>query len=191
VWRTRVGYAGGAKESPTYEAIGDHVESIEVLYDPKVVSYDELLDVFWESHDPSGRPYTNQYSSIVLATTDAQLATARESARRYEVANGKSVATRIEPLSRFYPAEDYHQKYYLRQDPTLAREFSAMFGGDEQALRDSAAAAKVNGYIAGDGTPTQLAARIGSLGLAEKATAYLQERVSDAAATAGCAVELK
>jgi len=190
VWRTRVGYAGGAKESPTYEAIGDHVESVEVLYDPEVVSYDELLDVFWESHDPSGRPYTNQYSSIVLAASDAQLATARESARRYEVANGKSVATRIEPLSRFYPAEDYHQKYYLRQDATLAREFKAMFGADEQAFRDSAAAAKVNGYISGDGGPEQLAAVTGALGLAEKATGYLQERVSDRAATQGCAVDL-
>ncbi len=191
MWRTRVGYAGGAKQSPTYEAIGDHVESVEVLYDPEVVSYGELLDVFWKAHDPSGRPYTNQYSSVVLTTADAQLATARESARRYEAASGKSVATRIEPLSRFYPAEDYHQKYYLRQDPTLAREFKAMFGASEQAFRDSAAAAKVNGYLAGDGTPAQLAARAGLLGLAEKPATYLKERVADGAAAAGCAVDLK
>ena len=191
MWRTRVGYAGGESESPTYEAIGDHVECVEVLYDPKVVSYDELLGVFWKSHDPSGRPYTNQYSSVALTTTPAQLAEARESAERYEAASGTRVATRIEPLSRFYPAEDYHQKYYLRQDPTLGREFKAMFGADEQAFRDSAAAAKVNGYISGDGTPAQLAARIGALGLTETATAYLQERVSDGAAAAACAIELK
>jgi len=191
VWRTRVGYAGGTKASPTYQAIGDHVETVEVLYDPKVVSYEELLSLFWQSHDPSAKPYTNQYSSLILATTDAQMAAARRSAQAYETDSGKRVATEIAEFTRFYPAEEYHQKYYLRQDPTLAREFSAMFGADEVAFRDSTAAARVNGYLVGDGTPERFAGERSSLGLSEKAASYLGERVGDEASSAGCAVDLK
>jgi len=188
VWRTRVGYAGGTTDSPTYDAIGDHVESVEVLYDPKVVTYDELLDLFWRSHDPAGKPYVNQYSSLILTTSDAQASAAQASAARYEQARGHKVATRIEKVGRFYPAEDYHQKYYVRQDQTLSREFRTVFGEDQTALRDSAAAARLNGYVAGYGTPAQLAEEIDSLGLSLKAREYLRSRVGDGTASGACAV---
>jgi len=165
------------------------VEVVEVLHDPEVVSYGELLDLFWKSHDPGGRPYTNQYSSLILATDDQQLTEARLSARRQEQEAGRKVATRIETLDRFYPAEDYHQKYYLRQDRTFAREFNALFGGDQDAFRDSAAAARVNAYVSGDGTSAQLAGEIGLFGLSENAREYLVSKVGDGSVAGGCAVE--
>jgi len=182
-----VGYAGGTKASPTYDAIGNHVESVEVTYDPEVVSYDQLLALFWKSHDPSANPYANQYSSLILVTDDSQLAHAKASAHAYEETSGDKVLTRIERFTRFYPAEDYHQKYYLRQDRTLARAFHAMFGDDQVAFRDSAAAARINGYVSGYGTKAQLAREIGSLGLAEKARAYLAARVKSEGPSAACA----
>ncbi len=66
VVRTRVGYAGGEAPDPTYRRIQDHTEAIQIEYDPSITSYEELLEIFWESHDPTSRPYSRQYMSIVL-----------------------------------------------------------------------------------------------------------------------------
>jgi len=183
-----VGYAGGSKTSPTYDEIGDHVECVEVLFDPSVISYEELLDVFWESHDPYLRPYANQYSSLILAADKSQLAAARGSVARVERADGRRVPTRVETLVRFYPAEDYHQKYYLRQDRALAREFHSMFGDDQEAMRDSSAAARVNGYIAGYGSAEQLQAEIDRLGLTEEGALELTTAVDESSGGSGCAI---
>jgi methionine-S-sulfoxide reductase len=175
VWRTRVGYAGGTKESPTYESIGDHSEVVEVDFDPKVITYAELLDIFWKAHDPAARPYSRQYSSLVLAHDDAQLAAAKASAKRYQRATGRTVLTRIEKLDRFYLAEDYHQKHDLRSDPALMAEFAAMYP-DGRAFVNSTAAARVNAYAAGLGSPGQLAREIGDFGLSSGGA----KRVADA-----------
>ncbi len=64
--RTRVGYAGGTKRNPTYYNLGDHTETIQIDYDPTYVSYRELLDIFWESHDPAARPWSRQYMAVVF-----------------------------------------------------------------------------------------------------------------------------
>ena len=69
---TRVGYAGGAKEDPTYRSLGDHSETIQIIYDPEIISYNELLDIFWQSHNPSLGSFTRQYASIIFYHDDNQ-----------------------------------------------------------------------------------------------------------------------
>ncbi|HET9187405.1 MAG TPA: peptide-methionine (S)-S-oxide reductase MsrA [Acidothermaceae bacterium] len=127
VWTTSAGYAGGATPNPTYEEVCSgatgHAEVVQVVFDPKVISYPELLKVFWESHDPTqgmrqGNDHGTQYRSAIYVSDDAQLAAALESKVAYEAslraAGYGAVTTEIRPLSEagpFYYAEDYHQQY--------------------------------------------------------------------------------
>ena len=76
--RTRVGYAGGLKENPSYYGLGDHSETIQIDYAPTRISYQELLDVFWSSHNPQQRPWSTQYKSMILYHTDEQKRLAME-----------------------------------------------------------------------------------------------------------------
>ncbi|OYR47642.1 peptide-methionine (S)-S-oxide reductase [Halorubrum sp. Hd13] len=147
VVRTRVGYAGGTKLDPTYRSLGDHTEVVQVEFDPDAVAYRDLLNRVFTSHNPQHQTKKTQYQSIVLAETDDQRAVLDEFlATRGLTADG--IGTRIEQLSRFYPAEDYHQKYKLRSVSSLTDAFEAAgYGGDE--LRESPLAATLNGYAAG------------------------------------------
>jgi peptide-methionine (S)-S-oxide reductase len=159
-----------------------------VDFDPAVISYAKLVDLALESHDPRWRAHKEQYASLVLAHDDEQLSVAGERGARAAARLGAPLATRIEPLKRFWLAEDYHQKYHLRQDRLLSGEFRAMFGTDEAALRESTAAARVNGYVAGDGTKAQLATEIDFLGLSDRGRARLVERVTDPGGGVGCSL---
>jgi len=116
VARTRVGYAGGSSNNPIYYNLDGHSETIQIAYDPTKVTYEELLDVFWDSHHPSAEPYSRQYMSIVFYHNEEQRRLAIESKECEESRSGLSVITEIIPFSEFYLAEDYHQKYYLRQE---------------------------------------------------------------------------
>ena len=80
--RTRVGYAGGTKKNPTYHDLGDHSETVQMDYDPTVISYTKLLDVFWDSHDPSLPSDSKQYMSIIFYHNDKQKELAIESIKR-------------------------------------------------------------------------------------------------------------
>ena len=153
-----------------------------------MVSYEELLELALTSHDPTRPAFKTQYASLALAHDEAQLTAALAVAQRFEARGGRKLATRIEPLKRFYLAEDYHQKYYLRNDHTLAADFRAMFGDDEDALRESTAAARVNGFVAGDGTNEQLTSQIDSLGLSEAGRAELVRRVGKSSGGMGCSI---
>lgn len=110
---TRVGYAGGTKENPTYHDMGDHTEVIEVTFDPAKISYADLLKKFWADHDPT---YDNppQYQSAIFYTNAAQEEIARKSLGDARERSDRAVQTRLEPLGEFYEAEEYHQKYYQR-----------------------------------------------------------------------------
>ena len=126
--------------------------------------------------------------TLVLASDGEQLATASERGARASVRLGGPLATRIEPLKRFWPAEGYHQKYHLRNDRVLAAEFKAMFEGNDAAFVDSTSAARVNGYLAGDGTRAQLAGEIDFLGLGEAGRARLVSKVGNSAGGVGCSI---
>jgi len=147
VIRTRVGYTGGNKENPTYRTLGDRTESIEVDYDPSIISYADLLNVFWHAHDPGSRSWSRQYKSAIFYHNAEQKKLALESMKREEERTHGKIYTEILPVSRFYRAEDYHQKYYLRQRPELIRELKAIYPSNED-FQDSTVAARLNGYLA-------------------------------------------
>jgi peptide-methionine (S)-S-oxide reductase len=119
---TRVGYAGGRTANPTYRDVCSHTtghaEVVEVTYDPTRVSYDDLLNVFWENHDPTqlnrqGPDVGDQYRTVIFYRSPEQEAAARASKERL-AASGKyrrPIVTQIEPAPTFHEAEDYHQQY--------------------------------------------------------------------------------
>jgi peptide-methionine (S)-S-oxide reductase len=127
VWVTAVGYVAGATPNPTYEEVCSgrtgHTEAVLVVYDPKQITYNELLKTFWESHDPTqgmrqGNDVGTQYRSGIYTFNDAQLKAAEESKKQYEAAlktKGYSrITTEILAAPEFYFAEDYHQQYLAK-----------------------------------------------------------------------------
>ena len=119
------GYAGGTKENPTYKevctGVTGHAEVIQIEYDPKKVSYEKLLETFWEAHDPTtlnrqGHDTGTQYRSIILYGNEAQKAAAEKSKAEAQKRFTQPIVTEIVPLKKFYKAEDYHQDFY-RSNP--------------------------------------------------------------------------
>ncbi len=173
---TRVGYAGGEKENPTYHELGDHTEAIQIDYDPAQISYEELLEIFWDSHSPTSRPRSRQYMSVIFFHDEEQEQLARESKARREEKTGGRIYTEIVPLSPFYLAEDYHQKYYLQGDYELKKELRDYYP-DLKAFVYSTAAARINGYVAGYGSPAALEEELATFGLSESGEKRLLRRV--------------
>jgi peptide-methionine (S)-S-oxide reductase len=115
------GYAGGQTPNPSYGDVTSgetgHAEVIKIEFDPSVISYQDLLDVFWHTHDPTtlnrqGADVGTQYRSIILTTSDEQHKQAKLSKQEVEQDYSSPVVTEIAPLDRFYEAEDYHHKYF-------------------------------------------------------------------------------
>jgi methionine-S-sulfoxide reductase len=164
VIRTRVGYSGGQQKDPTYRSIGDHSETIEIDYDPTRLSYKKLLSVFWHSHNPTQRSWSQQYKSAIFYHNDEQRQLALETQAFEEQQRNQKIQTEILPFTQFYLAEDYHQKYGLRGNIDLMGEFKAMYPRNIDFV-NSTAAARVNGYISGHGTLEEIKATIENLGL--------------------------
>ena len=119
---TRVGYTGGKLDDPTYEDVCSdstgHAEAVEVDYDPGKLSYDKLLEVFWENHDPTqlnrqGPDWGTQYRSVIFFHDPQQEAAALASKEKLDKSGrySKPIVTQIVPAVTFYPAEGYHQQY--------------------------------------------------------------------------------
>lgn len=178
--RTRVGYAGGTKPSPTYHALGDHTESIEILYDPKRISYARLLDVFWQGHNPRNQVWSRQYRNAVFTQDAEQERIAKESRDQLAAKLGAKIETSIEPLTTFNPAEDYHQKYYLRRNRDLVTELVRLTG-DEAAFIDSTAAARLNAYFGSEAKAGEVAASLTALGFEPATVEKLMMRIRGAA----------
>ncbi|XP_035721564.1 peptide methionine sulfoxide reductase-like isoform X1 [Vespa mandarinia] len=173
VIRTCVGYSGGTKETPTYKNIGDHTEVIDIEFDPDVVSYAQLLSMFWNNHEYSLiTKIKRQYMSLILYHDEEQKMIAEKSKDHEQRERGETFVTEIKPFEKFYPAEDYHQKYRLQNHPWLIETTGLTTG---EILRTSPLAAKLNGYIAGVGSLEQLEKDLPNFGLSDKAAQYIKK----------------
>jgi peptide-methionine (S)-S-oxide reductase len=127
VYSTSVGYAGGFTPNPTYEetcsGLTGHAEVVQVVFDPSVVSFDQLLKVFWENHNPTqgmrqGNDVGSQYRSAIYFTSEAQRAAIESSLAMYQqrlsTAGFGDITTEVKPLGEFYYAEPYHQQYLAK-----------------------------------------------------------------------------
>lgn len=117
------GYSGGRFKNPTYQQVCSgktgHAEAVQITYDPKQISYQELLDVFWKTHDPTtpnrqGPDHGNQYRSVIFYHDEQQRKTAEQHKQELDAAKTfrAPIVTKIVPFREFYPAEDYHQNYF-------------------------------------------------------------------------------
>jgi len=127
VYSTAVGYAGGSTPNPTYDEVCSgrtgHTEAVLVVWDPEQTSFDAMLRIFWENHDPTqgmrqGNDVGTQYRSAIFTTTAAQLDAARSSCESFqkalERAHHGAITTEIREAPEFYYAEDYHQQYLAK-----------------------------------------------------------------------------
>lgn len=127
VWSTSVGYAGGLTQNPTYEEVCSgrtgHAEVVRVVFDPATLTFDDLLKVFWENHDPTqgmrqGNDRGTQYRSVILTTTPEQQDKAEASRERYQqqmtAAGYGKITTAIVPLEEYWYAEEQHQQYLAK-----------------------------------------------------------------------------
>lgn len=115
------GYAGGARKNPSYEQVCSgatgHAEVVEITYDPEIISYEEILQIFWEIHDPTtlnaqGADRGTQYRSVIYYYDEGQKAKAQHSIAEAQKLFRDTIVTELSPAPEFYPAERYHQNYY-------------------------------------------------------------------------------
>ncbi|CAG9793969.1 unnamed protein product [Diatraea saccharalis] len=173
VIRTRVGYAGGTTKNPHYRNIGDHTEVIELDFDPKTVTYEELLDMFWANHEYGlTTKIKRQYMSLILYHDEEQREAAEASYKVMQTRYGQ-LRTEIAPAGTFYPAEDYHQKYRLQGHKDLCRSL----GINSSRLQSSHLAARLNGYLVGVGGKDQFEGEVAKLGLDEKQADYVRKEL--------------
>jgi methionine-S-sulfoxide reductase len=172
-----VGYAGGRKKNPTYTNLGDHTETVQMDYDPSQISYEELLSIFWKSHDPTQGAWSQQYKAVVFYHSEEQKRLAVESRDREMLIKKLKIKTEILAFTGFYLAEDYHQKHRLRQYGDLMKEFRAIYPNGEDFV-NSTATARANGYLAGHGMSSEIRLELPDLGLSPTAQKKLLGLVS-------------
>ena len=172
--RTRVGYAGGSTPSPTYQTIGDHSEALQVDFDPAVLSYRDLLEEFFATHNPCARAYSRQYRSAIFVHDAAQRRAAEELAARVAGERGRPVTTALEDVKGFTLAEDDHQKYRLRSEPAVLAELQALYPGRAEFLT-STAVTRANAFLAGDAPEQRVRADLPRMGLSAAARARVEQ----------------
>ena len=167
-----MGYAGGIQPNPTYKRIGDHSEAIQLDFDPMVLSYAELLQVFWASHTPTRQPWGRQYMAAIW-WHDAEQQAVAQASQAAIVAEQGPIHTTLAPYSGFTWAEDYHQKYALRSQRTLLAELQAHYP-HLPAFVNSTAVTRINAWVNGYSTAALLEAELGQCGLSTEAQHQVQ-----------------
>ena len=152
VIRTRVGYAGGTTPEPTYRSMGDHSETVEIDFDPDILSYEDILKEFWRNHYPNRGNYKGrQYISLLRYRSEQQKRAVDRVKEEMEQELGEEIETEIAPFTDFTLAEERHQKYYLKRYPKALEQILDLYPEPGQ-LVGSTFAARLNGFVKGFGT---------------------------------------
>lgn len=178
VIQTEVGYAGGTSKDPTYRKIGNHSETVHLTFDPEIISYDQLVHLFWENHDAAKDRFykERQYISILFYQNETQYKTAKEIRSEYEQAQGKEIQTEFQTFNHFYTAENHHQKYFLRCFKGATEVIKNLFP-DESSFIQSTIAARLNGFVRERGKLPDIKEEITHWGLSEANTKLLLETI--------------
>ncbi len=144
--------------------MGDHTETVQLDYDPQRITYTQLLDIFWKSHDPTARSWSRQYMQAIFYHNEEQRRMALASKASVEQKIGHAVKTQLVSVRAFTMAENYHQKYNLKGHQALRKEMERIFPNSRDFVFSSAVT-RLNGYAGGNGTGDQLSREIDSLGL--------------------------
>lgn len=172
VMHTRVGYAGGSTPTPTYKDLGDHTETVQIWFDEAIISYETILQTFWEKHNPiningyKGR----QYQSILHYHDAGQLDVIEAELERREQAGLSRPDTEVAAYAELYLAEERHQKYYVKRFPGAVAALESLYPGkpgEQPAWSDSTIAARLNGMAKGYLNLEQLRSEIGEWRLSE------------------------
>jgi peptide-methionine (S)-S-oxide reductase len=180
VIRTRVGYAGGTTPDPTYRKMGDHTETIEIDFESTIISYEQILQVFWENHNPQrDQAYGGrQYMSLLLYHNETQ----KEVAERTKKQQGKllqgEIQTKISPYESFYLAEDYHQKYYLKRYKNAMIVLGRLLP-TEETITNATVVARLNGLVRGFVTPAELKREMEGWNISEDRVRVLKDLVDE------------
>lgn len=153
---------------PSYYSLGDHTETVDLEFDPSVTSYENLLKMFWNNHD-STACHNRQYMSAIFYHGDEQKALAEKTRDEHQKTLKRKIQTVIKPAETFYDAEDYHQKYMLRQHRSLLKSLNL----SPKDMIKSHTAARLNGYVAGFGKKASFEKEQEKLGLNEEQTEYM------------------
>jgi methionine-S-sulfoxide reductase len=164
VIRTRVGYAGGTTPAPTYRRLADHIETVQLDFDPEQITYAQLLAQFFSHHTPTKEPRKRQYTSAIFYHSPEQEQVARQAMKVAEARLQQALQTELIPFQSFYLAEDRHQKWKARRVPAVLAELQKIYPNPEE-FNHSTAVARVNGYVGGYGEKDRFMEEMGSLGL--------------------------
>eukprot|EP00057_Strongylocentrotus_purpuratus_P011099 XP_011665573.1 PREDICTED: peptide methionine sulfoxide reductase [Strongylocentrotus purpuratus] len=171
VVRVKAGYTGGKLDNPNYRVLGDHTEAVEIEFNPTKTSYGALLKVFHQDHDPT-ELYKPQYMSAIFYHDDVQRHHAEASlqAEQKRRGEGSQLVTKILPAGQFYSAEDYHQKYFLRQQHALVESLHLK----DADFLSSSRASRLLGYMSGPGTVEGFDAEVESLALSPSQADFMR-----------------
>jgi len=155
--------------------MGDHSESLQVDFDPTKTTYEALLQMFWDSHNPLHPNTSRQYMHAVFYHDEDQHKAILETKKRIEEkSSGKEVRTTIRPVGKFFVAERYHQKFELQKNSELMKPFAKL---ELKEFLDSTAATRLNGYLGGHGTAAQLESDIKELSFSDSQVKALRKIV--------------
>lgn len=173
VWKTSVGYSGGRSPSPSYEDTGDHLETVMVEYDPLIISYGQLVDLFLLWHSSAPPPKLPQQKPRIFANTETEKRLAQSTIERFAISENSASQTQVSFLKTFYLAEKWCQKYFLRTVPWLIHELGNFYENEDELIH-STLATRLNAYLGQSAPPSKLPDDIEFYDLSEQALRVLR-----------------